>query len=82
VRGLARRESSHSTDRKVAEKLLKRRLAEVETKTYIARTSVKVDELIADFVRRISTARAQKHQDGGMALQKTSGAVLSQTPHR
>ena len=48
VRGLARRESSHSIDRKVAEKLLKRRLAEVETKTYIARTNVKVDELIAD----------------------------------
>lgn len=48
VRGIARRESSHSTDRKVAEKLLKRRLAEVETKTYIARTNVKIDELISD----------------------------------
>jgi integrase len=48
VRGIARRESSHSTDHKVAEKLLKRRLAEVETKTYIARTNVKVDELISD----------------------------------
>lgn len=48
VRGISRRESSHSTDRKVAEKLLKRRLAEVETKTYIPRTNVKVDELIAD----------------------------------
>jgi integrase len=48
IRGLARRESSHSTDRKAAEKLLKRRLAEVETKTYIARTNVKVDELISD----------------------------------
>jgi integrase len=48
VRGIARRESSHSTDRKVAEKLLKRRLAEVETKTYIVRTNVKIDELIAD----------------------------------
>lgn len=48
VRGIARRESSHSPDRKVAEKLLKRRLAEVETKTYIPRTNVKVDELIAD----------------------------------
>jgi hypothetical protein len=31
-RGIARRESSHSTDYKIAEKLLKRRLAEVETK--------------------------------------------------
>jgi integrase len=48
VRGIARRESSHSTDRKVAEKLLKRRLAEVETKTYIPRTNVKIDELISD----------------------------------
>ena len=48
VRGIARRESSHSPDRKVAEKLLKRRLAEVETKTYIARTNVKIDELITD----------------------------------
>jgi integrase len=50
VRGIARRESSHSTDRKVAEKLLKRRLAEVETKTYIPRTNVKIDELIADLL--------------------------------
>jgi integrase len=48
VRGIARRESSHSTDRKAAEKLLKRRLAEVETKTYIPRTNVKIDELITD----------------------------------
>jgi integrase len=50
VREIARRESSHSTDRKAAEKLLKRRLAEVETKTYIARTNVKIDELIVDFL--------------------------------
>ena len=48
VRGIARRESSHSPDRKAAERLLKRRLAEVETKTYIARTNVKIDELISD----------------------------------
>ncbi len=50
VRGIARRESSHSTDHKTAEKLLKRRLAEVETKTYIPRTNVKVDELITDLL--------------------------------
>ncbi|MGA7558277.1 MAG: tyrosine-type recombinase/integrase [Terriglobales bacterium] len=43
-RGRAHRESSHSPDRKVAEKLLKRRLAEVETKTYIARTNVKISD--------------------------------------
>jgi integrase len=47
-RGIAFRESSHSPDRKAAEKLLKRRLAEIETKTYIARTNVRVDELIED----------------------------------
>jgi integrase len=50
VRGIARRESSHSTERKAAEKLLKRRLAEVETKTYIPRTNVKIDELIVDLL--------------------------------
>jgi integrase len=50
VRGIARRESSKSTDRKAAEKLLKRRLAEVETKTYIARTNVKIAELIVDLL--------------------------------
>jgi integrase len=47
VRGISHRESSHSPDRKVAEKLLKRRLAEVETKTYVARTNVRIDELVA-----------------------------------
>jgi len=50
VRGIPRRESSHSTDRKVAEKLLRRRLAEVETKTYVMRANVKIDELIADLL--------------------------------
>jgi integrase len=48
VRGIPKRESSHSTDLDVAKKLLKRRLAEVETKIYVMRTNVKVDELIAD----------------------------------
>jgi integrase len=50
ARGVARRESSHSTDRKVAEKLLKRRLAEVETRTFIPRTNVKIDELVTDLL--------------------------------
>jgi integrase len=49
-RGIPKRESSHSTDRAVAERLLKRRLAEVETKTFTPRTNVKVDELIADML--------------------------------
>src|ERR1019366_3595065 len=70
-RGIGHRESSHSTDRKVAEKLLKRRLAEVETRTYVMRTNVKLDELIKDLLaeyrrerRRTSTAvetRWKKH---------------------
>jgi len=47
-RGIPRRESSHSTDHRVAEKLLKKRLAEVETKTYIPRENVRVDDLVAD----------------------------------
>jgi integrase len=47
-RGVPHREPSGSTDLKVAEKLLKRRLAEVETKTFVARTNVTIDELFAD----------------------------------
>ena len=49
-RGIPRCESSHSTDRAVAEKLLKRRLAEVETKIFTPRTNTKIDELIADML--------------------------------
>jgi integrase len=49
-RGIPRRESSHSTDRKVADKLLKRRLAEVETKTYIPHENIRVDELVTDLI--------------------------------
>ena len=47
-RGIPRRESSHSTDRKDAEKLLKRRLAEIETQTYIPRHNIRIDELVVD----------------------------------
>jgi integrase len=47
-RGVPRRESSHSTDLNVAERLLKRRLAEVMTDTFVPRQNVKVDELIQD----------------------------------
>jgi len=65
VRGIPKRESSHSTDLDVAKKLLKRRLAEVETKTYTMRTNVKIDELIADLLaeyrrkRRKTTAEVE-----------------------
>jgi integrase len=47
-RGVAHRESSQSTEYAVAEKLLKRRLAEVETKTFVPRGNVRVDELVED----------------------------------
>jgi len=49
-RGRARRESSHSTDPKVAEKLLRRRLGEVEIGSYIPRQNIKLDELITDAI--------------------------------
>lgn len=60
-RGVPRRESSHSADRKAAEKLLKKRLAEVETKTYVPRENIRVDELIADFNQRLSRQLAKEH---------------------
>jgi integrase len=47
-RGKPERESSHSTDKAVAEKLLRRRLAEVTTDTFIPRQNIKVDALIQD----------------------------------
>jgi integrase len=58
-RGIPRRESSHSTDRKIAEKLLRKRLAEVETKIYMPRENIRVDELIADL---ISDYRVNSHK--------------------
>jgi len=47
-RGIKHRESSGSSDYTIAEKLLKRRLAEIETKVFIPKASVRVDELIED----------------------------------
>jgi integrase len=63
VRGIAKRESSHSTDLEVAKKLLKRRLAEVETKTYVMRTNVKIDELIADLLAEYRRERRKTITD-------------------
>jgi integrase len=62
-RGIPRRESSHSCDRKIAEKLLKKRLAEVETKTYTPRENVRVDELIADLISdyRVNSLKSTAH---------------------
>jgi len=42
-RGIPCRESSHSTDYAVAEKLLKRRLAEVLTDTFTPRQNIRID---------------------------------------
>jgi hypothetical protein len=47
-RGLPRRESSHSSDLAVAERLLKRRLAEVMTDTFVPRQNIRVDALVQD----------------------------------
>jgi integrase len=49
-RGIPHRESSHSTDHKVAEKLLDQRLAELKTDTFTPRTNVRVDELVTDLL--------------------------------
>ena len=49
-RGIAHRESARSSDRKVAERLLKRRLAEVETRVYTPSTNIRIDELITDLL--------------------------------
>ena len=50
VRGIPKRESSHSTDLKAAKKLLADRLAEVRTNTFTPSTKVRVDDLYADMV--------------------------------
>lgn len=47
-RGIKHRENSHSTDHAVAERLLKRRLAEIETGVFVPKGDVRLDELVAD----------------------------------
>ena len=47
-RGRKYRESAHTTDYVAAERLLKRRLAEVLTDTFVPRQNIRIDELIAD----------------------------------
>jgi integrase len=63
VRGIPKRESSHSTDLDAAKKLLKRRLAEVETKTYVMRTNVKIEELITDLLAEYRRERRKTITD-------------------
>lgn len=47
-RGIKHRENSHSTDYAVAELLLKRRLAEIETGVFVPKGDIRIDELVAD----------------------------------
>src|SRR6266852_4535256 len=47
-RGRTHREGTHSPDKKVAEKLLRLRLAEITTGTFTPRSRVYMEELIAD----------------------------------
>lgn len=63
VRGIPKRESSHSTELDAAKKLLRRRLAEVETKTYVMRTNVKIEELITDLLAEYRRERRKTITD-------------------
>ena len=49
-RGKRYRENTRSSDAVVAQRLLKRRLAELETETYIPKASVRIDELVSDLM--------------------------------
>lgn len=70
VRGIPKRESSKSTDITVAKKLLRRRLAEVETKTFVMRTNVRIDELIADVFAEYVKKRRKTLRDIKMRWNK------------
>ena len=70
VRGIPKRESSHSADLAVAKKLLRRRLAEVETKTFTMRTNVRIDELIADVFAEYNRKRRKTLRDIKMRWEK------------
>jgi len=48
--GKARRESSGSSDERVAEKLLRRRLGEIDADRYVPPTKVRIDELVQDVI--------------------------------
>jgi integrase len=69
-RGIPRRESSHSTDPKVAEKLLKRRLAEVETDTFIPRQNIRIDDLVRDVLddHRANGRKSTEHVEARWRL--------------
>jgi hypothetical protein len=49
-RGRSYRESTHGTDYKAAKRWLRRRLAEVETRTFVPVENTRVDELISNLM--------------------------------
>ncbi|PYV65998.1 MAG: hypothetical protein DMG97_30785 [Acidobacteria bacterium] len=69
-RGIARRESSRSTERREAEKLLKRRLAEIETDIFVPRQNIRIDELIQDVLNdhRANGRRSTQHVEARWRL--------------
>jgi integrase len=70
VRGIPKRESSKSTDINVAKKLLRRRLAEVEMKSFVMRTNVRIDELITDVFAEYKRERRKTLRDIKMRWEK------------
>src|SRR6266550_5838869 len=68
--GIARRESSRSTERREAEKLLKRRLAEIETDIFVPRQNIRIDELIQDVLNdhRANGRRSTQHVEARWRL--------------
>ena len=61
-RGIKHRENSHSTDHAVAERLLKRRLAEIETGVFVPKANTRIDELVADVMAEYAE-KQQKSYD-------------------
>ena len=68
-RGIKHRENTHSTDHAVAERLLKRRLAEVETAVFFPKANTLTDELVADVLAEYK----EKHRKATTRL-SSSGA--------
>jgi integrase len=60
-RGIKHRENSHSTDYAVAERLLKRRLAENETGVFVPKADVRIDELVADVMAEYSEKQQKSY---------------------
>jgi len=61
-RGIKHRENSHSTDHAVTERLLKRRLTEIETGVFVPKANTRIDELVADVMAEYAE-KQQKSYD-------------------